>query len=82
MTQPDVFEQMVEQVFVAHGTLRHQRFLDEITTLLRRQHANTVRLVKRQQGWERDSFCNMVTQSDSDWLSRKELLAKLKEGTR
>ena len=45
--------------------------------LLLAEHRRVLALVRGQQGWERDSFCNMVTESDGQWLDRYALLKAL-----
>ena len=83
MTQPrkpDAFEKMV------HNAVHGDAVLTQIETvqLLRAYHRQVVRMVKRQQGWERDGFCNMTTQPNAMWMDRCALLDaldQLKKGT-
>ena len=76
--KPDQFQQMVgTRRHIARDGMGYILLESTAVQLLRLYHRRVVRLVKRQQGWERDGFCNMTTQLNALWLDRHELLAAL-----
>ena len=76
MTPKQRFEKMVLKARHTTNTFECLS-VDEVVQLLLAEHRRVLALVRGQQGWERDSFCNMVTESDGQWLDRYALLKAL-----